>query len=279
MSGGAAAFARATWATFTKSAKLNLTYTPWMVNRLLGPLLWVSLAVYAYTGIASEATVSERFRAVGASGNFVAFLILGQTVFSFFTAMNWRSGFAVQRERWSGTWELILLSPVNRFAFLTGEALFGVVDSGWSVFLAMLVAAFAFGARFTLASPLLALVALLLTLVAMVSIGFFFAGFYVLSRSAGPLSMAIQAPVRFFSGTQFPVGALPAALQAVSYAIPITWGLGAVRATLTGEPTWESLAGTLAALAAFSLAFGAAGVLLMRRMERLSKERGTVHLF
>lgn len=276
---GPTAFARAAWATFQKSAKVNLTYSPWIINRVLGPLLWVSLAVYAYTGIEREATVQQRFQEVGASGNFVAFLILGQTVFSFFTAMNWRSGFAVQRERWSGTWELILLSPVNRFAFLTGEALFGVVDSGWSVFLAMLVAALAFGAQFTFASPLLALLALGLTLVAMVSIGFFFAGFYVLSRSAGPLSMAIQAPVRFFSGTQFPVGALPLALQAVSYAIPITWGLNAVRATLTGAPTWQDLAPTLGALAGFSLAFGTTGVLLVRYMERLSKERGTVHLF
>ncbi|HWG90994.1 MAG TPA: ABC transporter permease [Candidatus Thermoplasmatota archaeon] len=272
-------FGRAAWASFIKSGKVAFTYSPWIINRVLGPFLWVSLAVYAYTGISTEANVQQRFHEVGVSGDFTTFLILGQTVFSFFTAMNWRSGFAIQRERWAGTWELILLSPVNRFAFLTGEALFGIVDSGWSVLLAMAVAAFAFGAGFTLGSPLLAFVALTLTLLAMVSLGFFFASFYVLSRSAGPLSMAIQAPVRFFSGTQFPVGALPAALQAVSYAIPITWGLGAVRATLTGEPTWSDLAPTLGLLVAFSVVFLTVGAILLKRMEHRSKVNGTVHLF
>ena len=63
---------------------------------------------------------------------------------------------AIQRERWQGTLEIVLLAPTSRVAFVLGEALYGLVDGGWSVVLALLVTAFAFGAHFQLANPALA---------------------------------------------------------------------------------------------------------------------------
>jgi ABC-type multidrug transport system permease subunit len=107
----------------------------------------------------------------------------------------------------------------------------------------------------------------------------FFSAFFVLTRSAGPLSNAIQSPVQFFSGSRFPVGVLPAALQVVSFALPMTYGMIATREVFTGQGTWQGLAPTLVALAAFTAVFWAAGVLLIHRFERIAKLRGTLHTY
>ena len=113
----------------------------------------------------------------------------------------------------------------------------------------------------------------------MVALSLFFAAFYVLTRSAGPLSFAIQTPVRFFTGTSFPVSALPVVLQTISYALPMTYGMIAVRDVFTGQGSWASLSDTLLALVAFTLFFWTLGVVLIRRMEVLAKERGTLHQY
>lgn len=241
--------------------------------------MWVGISVFSYTALVPAEDVRDAFVREGHGPDFVAFLILGQTIFSLFTNLNWRGGMAIQRERWQGTLELILQAPTSRVAYILGESLFGLIDGGWTVLLALIVTGFAFGADFRIADPILALVVLALTLSAMVALSLFFAAFYVLTRSAGPLSFAIQTPVRFFTGTNFPVSALPVFLQTVSYALPMTYGMIAVRQVFTGSGTWGSLAVTLVALAAFTAFFWTLGVVLIRRMEILAKERGTLHRY
>ena len=258
---------------------MTLTYPSWVANRILTPIVWVAISVFSYTALVPEAQVSEAFVREGSGPDFVAFLILGQTVFSFFSTLNFRGGMAIQRERWQGTLEVIMLAPTSRVAYLIGEGVFGLIDAGWTILLALVVTGIAFGAGFTVADPFLALVVIALTLSSMVGLSLFFAAFYVLTRSAGPLSFAVQTPVRFFTGTSFPIRALPAALQVVSYAIPMTYGIVAVRAAFMGTGSWESLQGTLVALVAFTVFFWVVGVLLIHRMENLAKERGTLHTF
>lgn len=266
-------------AGMAKNWRLTTTYPSWVINRLVSPVVAVALAVYTYTALVEPVQIEQAFVRAGESPAFAGFLILGQTVFAFFMGMNWRGGMAIQRERWQGTLEAILLAPTSRVAYLLSEGLFGLIDGGWTVLLALLVTAFAFGAGFHVADPLLALVAIVLTLSAMMGLSLFFAAFYVLTRSAGPLSFAIQTPVRFFTGTSFPVGALPNLLQAVSYALPLTYGMVAVRAAFMGTATWAGLSTILLALLGFTVFFLALGVVLVRKMENLAKERGTLHTF
>lgn len=266
-------------ASLGKNWRISTTSPSYVINRLISPFVWVSLSVFAYTGLAGEELVASRFKAETGSASFTGFLILGQTLFSFFMGMNWRGGMAIQRERWYGTLEIILLAPTSRIAFVLGESLYGLLDSGWTIFLAMVLALFLFGADFSVADPLAVALSVALTLLAMVALGVFFAGFYVLTRSAGPLSFALQGPVRFLSGTQFPLTVLPVGLQAVGYAIPVTFGLIAVRATTLGGARLADVAPELAGLAVASAVFFVAGAWLIRRMEARAKRSGTLSAY
>ncbi|HET6405801.1 MAG TPA: ABC transporter permease [Candidatus Thermoplasmatota archaeon] len=273
----ASAWGRVVRAGIVKNWKLSITYPSWLINRIFGPIVWVGISVFSYTALVPAEDVSAAFVREGHGPDFVAFLILGQTIFSLFTNLNWRGGMAIQRERWQGTLEIIMLAPTSRVAYILGESLFGLIDGGWTVLLALIVTAFAFGADFHLSDPLLAVTVIALTLAAMVALSLFFAAFYVLTRSAGPLSFSIQTPVRFFTGTNFPVSALPVLLQTVSYALPMTYGMIAVRQVFARSGTWASLATTILALVGFTVFFWVLGVILVRRMEDVAKQRGTLH--
>ncbi len=274
----AASWLRVIRAGVKKNWWMSVTYPTWLANRILSPIVWVAISIYSYTALVPEADVAAAFARAGSSPEFAGFLILGQTVFSFFSNLNFRGGMAIQRERWQGTLEIVLLAPTSRVAYLLGESVFAILDGGWTVLLALFVTSVAFHARFTVADPLLAVAAIVLTLAAMVALSLFFAAFYVLTRSAGPLSFAIQAPMRFLTGTSFPVRALPSALQALSLALPVTYGMVAIRAAFLGASP-ESMAVTLGALVAFTAGFLLLGVALVAKMEEVAKRRGTLHTF
>ena len=129
-----------------------------MIEKIPTPrlIVWIAISLFSYAAIAGPDQLRTAFEKQGAGPDVVAFLILGQTIFSLFQSLNWRGGMAIQRERWQGTLEIVLLAPTSRVAFVLGEALYGLVDGGWSVVLALLVTAFAFGAHFQLANPALA---------------------------------------------------------------------------------------------------------------------------
>ncbi|HVL47616.1 MAG TPA: ABC transporter permease [Candidatus Thermoplasmatota archaeon] len=273
------AWGRSIRAALYKNWRLSITYPTWLLQRLLSPLVWVAIAVYAYTGVADPARIAEAFAEAAGTTGFTGFLILGQTLFSFFLGMNWRGGMAIQRERWYGTLEIVMLAPTSRVAFILGESVYGLLDSGWTVLLAMVIAMFAFDARFTVAHPEAALLAVLLALLAMVALGVFFSGFYLLTRSAGPLSSAVQAPIRFLAGVQFPVSALPTQIQYASFAIPVTYGIAAVRRVFLAGGDIAAVSGELLALALSTVVFFAIGAYLIGRMEKEAKRRGTLHVY
>jgi ABC-2 type transport system permease protein len=250
-----------------------------LVNRVVGPIVSIVIAVYSYTALVPGASVQAAFSRAGAAVNFIGYLILSQTVFSFFSNLNFRGGMAIQRERWTGTLEAILLSPASRVAFILGESLYGLVDSGWTTLLGLLVTALAFGVGFHVADPWFALAAVVLTLASLVALSLFFAAFYVLTRSAGPIASAVVAPTQFLAGTRFPVGALPTAVQALSYVIPVTYGMLVVRNAFLGTSIGGTEATNLGLLAGFTVLFWTLGVVLLRRMEKVAKERGTLRRY
>jgi len=266
-------------AVMSRDFRLSLTYRSWVINRMLGPIVWVSISVYAYIGIASPDDIGKGFEFWTSDANFTGFLIVGQVIFQLFLAMTWWGGMAIERERMYGTLELIFAAPISRSAYVIGESMFGVLNSGWTVFFAAVVAALLFTITFSIASVPLVIIAFLLTLASMLALGLFFAGLFVLSRSSGPLAFAIAAPMRFFSGTMFPVAALPAAIQAVSFALPLTYGLTAIRKALLSGGTFESVATELGALLLLTVICGTLGLLMIKKMEEVAKMKGTLHQY
>ena len=265
-------------AVAVRDFKIRITYIPWIINSLVQPVVWTFILIYAYRAImgpGSGATLESH----GWLGDPVGFLILGQVLLSLFNSLNWRAGMAIQRERWFGTLEIVFLTPASRIIMLAGSSIYGLLDAGWVTFLAALTVVALTRVTINVQDPLAAVIVVSMAIIGAVAMGIGLAGLYVLTRSAGPLAVSIQHPMRFFTGSSFPLTILPAMLQYVGYAIPLTYGLEAARLVLLRGAGLGDVSGLLAKLAIISLVATVMGVAFVRWAEEVAKRNGWLHTF
>ncbi len=104
-------------------------------------------------------------------------------------------------------------------------------------------------------------VAMLLTVAAMLSMGLFVAAVAPGGRPAAGIGALLFYPLMFFSGLWLPIPNMPAVLQHISHATPLGAAYGALQnATLGQWPTWLQLV----TLAAYAVAFGLAAARFFR---------------
>jgi len=107
-------------------------------------------------------------------------------------------------------------------------------------------------------------VVVLLTSVAMISFGLLISAVGLYMRSALIVANIFLFVTLLLSGVNFPVSALPAWLQPVSWVIPLTWGTQGLRLAIAGAslaglaPTlaWEALDGFLVMVAGYAFFTG-----------------------
>jgi ABC-2 type transport system permease protein len=104
-------------------------------------------------------------------------------------------------------------------------------------------------------------IAMLLTVAAMLGLGLFVAAVAPGVRAAMGIGNLLFFPMMFFSGLWLPVPDMPMVLQHISHATPLGAAYGALQnATLGQWPTWLQLV----TLAAYAVAFGLAAARLFR---------------
>lgn len=91
-------------------------------------------------------------------------------------------------------------------------------------------------------------VALLVSTVSILSLGFVIASLVPTARFAQPIGAAILYPMVAVCGLFIPVEALPPALQAVARVVPVTYAVSLMKGALRGD-SWTAHLGDVAALA------------------------------
>jgi len=169
-------------------------------------------------------------------------------------------------ERRTGALERLLLAPISIKSILMGKVLggtvFGLMISGVMTGISMTV----FGIR--VVDPLWFSVSLLLTLLTLSALGALIAVSVKEVFEAQTLSNYFRFPMIFLCGVFIPVEAMPLPLQAISYLLPLTYSVDALKATTTGLPSLQGLMLDAAALSLFLIVFlTAANVLLKKSLK------------
>lgn len=201
------------------------------------------------------------------------YIVIGNAIQS----MSFSAVFAVanitSQDKWQGTLPSTMVTPANRAALFVGRAWFQVLLSSMIAAAGLLYAATIFGVSFATANFLGVAVAVLLTSVAMIGFGLLISAVGLYLRTALIVANVFLFVTLLLSGVNFPVSELPAWLQPVSWAIPLTYGTQAVRMAISGTssagllPTlgWEALDGLLVMVAGYALFTG---------FENLSRKTG-----
>ncbi|WP_369148942.1 ABC transporter permease [Streptomyces sp. R44] len=186
------------------------------------------------------------------------------------------SGGAINRLRQLQVLEPLIATPRTSFLFILPFALATASLGVYSIAATVVWSALLFGAPLTLAHPVLFLVAVPVTVLALGMLGLLLASGFILYPTAQSLANLLEYPVWILSGLFVPVTLLPAVPRAVSALLAPTWGVKAVVGAAVGDGDGVLRAVGMCLL--LSACYAGIALILLRRFEWLARSRGSLSL-
>jgi len=266
-------------AVFWRNLKLFTSYSAWIVATLIWPIPLLAINIYSYRAFGTDASISSVISRDYGFSNFAGMIIIGTVVYLLYNRLLWGAGISLQSERWMGTIEALFVTPASRMTVLFASGVSSLIEGAWWVGCIFVVSWMIFGVEPSITSWPAIILGVVSTMIALISVGVFFASFFVLTRAADQMASALQAPIRFFSGVAFPISALPQLLQFISYVLPVTYGIQAMRkAVLTGGNI-ASITFEIASLYVFAIVLTVAGYFTLKALEKQAKRKGTLYTY
>ncbi len=259
-----AALSRAYWITFA-SYRLQLLMS-------IGALLVTVVPLYFVAG-ALQPVMGPVIR--DEAHNAFGFILLGMATLSLLsTAVNTLPAQVGAGIR-TGTLEALLATPTPLPTLLVGLVAF---DLEWaairtSIFLA---AGWVLGAQLVGAKLVPAAVILLLLVAVHFAFGLCAAALVVAFRTAGSIPKAVLFVSGLLGGVYYPTHVIPSWLQSVSAAVPLTYGLRALRRVLLQGQSLAAVGADVGILAAFGVLITLVGAVALMAALRYARSQGTL---
>lgn len=259
---------KASYALVERNVNLSKRYWGWEIAFLIYTIAQSMAIVYI-----AEAEPAINHQHIDVS-RAVLYLAIGTLTWSYMASLFQAIAESVQWERWEGTIEYTMMSPISRLTYVLGSSLFGVIYglARSAVVLVALVFAFQLTASPSGFLPTLAIIAV--GSVSFIGIGIMAATLPLLFTEKGAqMVYVIEALLLLISGVYYPVGVLPGAVQAVSYLSPATYILTGTRGYLVPGMHGDFW-GSLIPLAIIGVISVPVGVFVWSKAERFAKKTG-----
>lgn len=230
---------------------------------IVQPLVVALLAIYMLRN-------TEGFQAI--------YVIVGSAMTGLWSGTLFFSSFNIQFERWTGNLENIVASPTHLATVITGKTLANTAMSVTSMLFSYPLAAIFFDFRLTIAQPFLFAISLLLTIVALISLGLVIAPFMSVNLGAHVWTNALEFPMYIVGGFLFPVLLLPAWTTPLSYILSPYWAARALHATSSGSVPLGEVFFSWGMLIGFSILYWFISAWLFRILLRRAREEATLGL-
>ncbi|HYO51062.1 MAG TPA: ABC transporter permease [Chloroflexia bacterium] len=225
------------------------------------------------------------YRALNAPEAYVGFVVLGGVMATYWINVLWMMASQLYWDKQGGFLELYILAPVSMMAILLGMGVGGLYMSTLRAGSIAILGTLIFGVTFDASQWGFALLVFLVTMFALYGLGMLMSSAFLMwGREAWQVAMALQEPVFFMSGMNFPLSKLfnsvPGVLSVVSALVPISFGLDAMRQLLFPGQIEGFLPADVEMyiLAALGVIFVAGAYFLLKRVEWLAKVEGRLSL-
>jgi ABC-2 type transport system permease protein len=219
------------------------------------------------------------FEAMAGTSNYYGYMLLGACAFMAIDAPLWQMGNWFRREQQIGTLQSIYLTPNGSVEALGGLALFSLFRSCIIAGIPLATGFLWFGLDLSV-GVVLALAFLVVGFIPVCGLSLLIGALVLRLKETGALLNALQMSFGFLMGMWVQVTLFPAAVRAVSYALPMTWVASGVRASIMGIPyltgSWES---DFAVLLLHSAVMPLLGVFIFSRVEKGVKQDSGVGSF
>jgi ABC-2 type transport system permease protein len=258
------------WAFFERQTNLWKRYWAW-------ELVWIVYGVVntlAITFIAKEAARSGLVSPHQIS-RLTLFLLIGTLTWAYLSAVLDDMSLVIMWERWEGTIEHTLMTPVSRVVHLIGMSIFGVVHATVRTLIILACALPFFDITFAHAAWFDAASVIAVGSLSLVGLGILTGILPMLYPERGEqMSFMVQALVLLVSGVYYGVNVLPGWMQVASRLSPATYMLRGIRAALIDGAGVGSQLSTLFVLAIFGAVMIPGSLLAFSVAERWAKKTG-----
>jgi ABC-2 type transport system permease protein len=205
------------------------------------------------------------------------YVVVGSAMTGLWSGTLFFSSFNIEFERWTGNLENIVGSPTHLATVIVGKTLANTTMSLSSMILGYGLATLIFGFGLAIAYPVVFAVSLILTVVALISLGLVIAPLMSTNPGATVWANALEFPVYILGGFLFPVLLLPAWTTPLSYILAPYWAARALHIASSGGPIADILISWLL-LIVFSVAYWFISAWLFRVLLRRAREEATLGL-
>lgn len=244
------------------------------VSSIFQPIIWLT-PVYFMGKAFSLDGQAQGFAQYAGTADFMSFILIGTILTNFINAVFWGMGYSLKEDMDAGVMESNWLAPIPRLLILVGHSLTNLFVTAVTSTLMLVIAALLFGFRVS-GDVLSAFVPVIPMMLGLYGFGFAFAALVLVMREANTLVDVSSFLVQIFSGSNFPVNALPKWLLPISLTLPLTYGLDAVRGILLKTNTIFPLYWELALLVVFMFVMLWLGNWAFGSLERRVRKWGTL---
>ena len=265
---------RALFVIARKDWKVFWRYPLNAVSNVFQPIIWIT-PVYFMGKAFSIDGQALGFAAYSGTGDYMSFILLGTVLANFIETVFWGMGYALKQDMDAGVLESNWLTPVSRLLMLIGRTFTSLLTTAITSVVMLVVATALFGFHPT-GDTVAAFLTAIPMLIGLYGFGFAFAAIVLLMREANTLVDVSSFLVQGLSGTNFPIQALPSWLIPIALALPLTYGLDAVRGFLLKTETILPLQVEIVLLIVFMFVMLWFGAWVFYRVERRVRTLGTL---
>ena len=184
-------------------------------------------------------------------GSYFEFLLIGAAFMDYLAVSLRTFNDSVRESQLMGTLEIMLLSPTKIWQVLIYSALWIYLFTTVR-FVLYLVAGAIFGADFSRANPVAAMLVLTLTVPAFASMGILMASITMVIKKSEQMTVAVSTLSLALGGVIFPLSFMPTWMQRIGQLMPVTHALEGMRMALFGNVKIADLRTQLAVLLVFA---------------------------
>jgi ABC-2 type transport system permease protein len=222
------------------------------------------------------ATIAIRMLGTGTDPETTTSVTLGAAVMGMWSTTLSGAGGAISRMRAMGMLEPVVAAPTPLSTALAANSLASSTLGAYAVVAGLIWARYGLGIDLSIASPLLLAAAIAVTMVSTAALGVVLSVSLVMYPRAQSVSNIFEYPIWVLTGAIIPLAIMPTWVSYLSWVVGPAWGMKAIHAAVRGQPVDAVVA--LAACAAVTAAYWVLGIVLLRHIEKLARERATLPL-
>jgi ABC-2 type transport system permease protein len=209
-------------------------------------------------------------------GDYFAFVLIGIAFAGYFGVGLSSFANSLRQAQTTGTLEAMLTTPTGLSTIIISSSLWSYLMTTIRVALYLFVGAFFLDVDLGNGNYPLATLVLILTILCFSSLGIIAASFIMVLKRGNPITWLFNSASNLLGGIYYPVTVLPNWLLVISYLLPITYALRAMRLTLLQGETLSTLWPDILALIIFCLFLLPASLFAFAYAVRRSKIDGSL---